>query len=59
MFWKMKKNFFDQAKKGDKRAYDNIWKISAGQGDDHTAGCLLDYVYFRNYYKMIALDLSK
>ena len=59
MFWKMKKNFFDQAKKDDKRAYDNIWKISAGQGDDYTAGCLLDCVYFRNYYKMIALDLSK
>ena len=29
-----------------------------GQGDDYTTGCLLD-VYFKNYYKMIAIDLSK
>ena len=24
-----------------------------------TSGCLLDYIYFKNYYKMIAVDLSK
>ena len=24
-----------------------------------TLGCLLDYNYFNNYYKMIAMDLSK
>ena len=29
------------------------------QGDDYTNGCLLDYSYFNNYYKMIATDLSK
>ena len=29
------------------------------QGDDHTTGCLLDYNYFKNYYNMIAIDLSK
>ena len=58
MFWLMKKHFLI-GQKSDKRTYDSIWKISAGQGDDYTAGCLLDYVYFKNYYKMIALDLSK
>ena len=58
MFWLMKKHFLI-SQKSDKRTYDSIWKISAGQGDDYTAGCLLDYVYFKNYYKMIALDLSK
>ena len=26
---------------------------------DCTTGCLLDYVYFKNYYKMIEIDLSK
>ena len=30
-----------------------------GQVDDYTTGCLLDYVYFKNYYKMIVIDLSK
>ena len=29
------------------------------QGDDYATGCLLDYNYFENYYKMIAIDLSK
>ena len=29
------------------------------QRDDYTTGCLLDYIYFKNCYKMIAVDLSK
>ena len=41
------------------RAYDNIRKIATRQGDDYTTGCLLDYNYFINYYKMIAIELSK
>ena len=53
------KNFFDQPVKNNKVTYENNKKNAAGQGDDHTTGCLLDYTYFKNYYKMIALDLSK
>ena len=53
------KNFFDQPVKNDKVTYENIRKIATGQGDDYTTGCLLDYIYFKNYYKMIAVDLSK
>ena len=34
-------------------------KIVTGQGNDYTTSCLLDYIYFKNYYKMIAVDLSK
>ena len=34
-------------------------KIDTGQIDDYTSGCFLDYTYFRDYYKMIAIDLSK
>ena len=30
-----------------------------GQADDYTTDCLLDYNYFRNYYKIMAIDLSK
>ena len=26
---------------------------------DYTTGCLLDYNYLKNYYKMIAIDLRK
>ena len=34
-------------------------KIATGQRDDYTTGCLLDYPYFKDSYKMIAKDLSK
>ena len=53
------KNFFDQPVKNNKVTYGNIRKIATGQGDDYTTGCLLDYIYFKNYCKMIAVDLSK
>ena len=54
------KNFFDQLVKNDKVTYENIRKIANWPlGDDDTAGCLLDYIYFKNYYKMIAVDISK
>ena len=35
------------------------YNAMTSQGDDYTASCLLDYVYFKNYYKMAAIDLSK
>ena len=53
------KNFFDQPVKNNKITYENITKIATGQGDDYTTGCLLDYAYFRDIYKMIATDLRK
>ena len=52
-------NFFDQPIKNNKVTYENIRKIATGQGDDYTTGCLLDYPYFMDTYKMIAVDLSK
>ena len=52
-------NFFDQPIKNNKVTYENIRKIATGQGDDYTTGCLLDYSYFADTYKMIAVDLSK
>ena len=53
------KNFFDQPIKNNLKIYDNIRKIVTGQGDDNTTGCLFDYPYFKKYYKLIAIDLSK
>ena len=52
-------NFFDQPIKNNNVTYGNIRKIATGQGDDYTTGCLLDYSYFMDTYKMIAVDLSK
>ena len=53
------RNFFDQPINSMTKTYENIRKIATGQGDDYTTGCLLDYTYFKKYYKMIAVDLSK
>ena len=52
-------NIFYQSVRNNLITYDSIRKITTGQGDDYTTGCLLDYGYFKNYYKMIVIDLSK
>ena len=54
-----RKNFFDQPVNIDLMTYENTRKIATGQGDDYTIGCLLDYNYLKNYYKMIAIVLRK
>ena len=54
-----RKNFFDQPINNMIKTYENIRKVTIGQGDDYTTGCLLDYSYFKKYCKMIAVDLSK
>ena len=51
--------FFDQPIKNNKTTYESIRKNATGQGDDYTTGCLLDYPYFKDIYKVIAVDLSK
>ena len=43
-------NFFDQPIKDSKGTYENIRKITTGQGDDYRTGCLLDYPYFKDVY---------
>ena len=53
------KSFFNQLIKNNKVTYENIRKIAIGHGDDYTTRCLLHYTYFKKYYKMIAIDLSK
>ena len=46
---------FDKSVKHKLTTYDNIRKFATSQGDDYTTGCLLDYNFFKNYYKMIAI----
>ena len=53
------KNFFDQPINSELKTYENIRKIATGKGNDYTTSCLLDYSYFKDNYKMIAIDLSK
>ena len=54
-----KKFFFEQPIKNDLIIYSNIRKITTGQDDDYTTGCLQNYTFLKNCYKMIAIDLSK
>ena len=53
------RNFYDQPVNDAIKQYDEIRKISTGQGDDYTTGCLLDFAYFEKKYRLIAADLSK
>ena len=52
-------NFFDQPLKENKVTYENIRKVATSKGNNYITGCLLDYPYFRDNYKMIAVDLSR
>ena len=51
--------FFDHSINRNIKTYENIRKMATCQGDDYTTGYLLDYSYFKDHYKMIAVDLSK
>ena len=53
------RNFFDQPINSMNKTYENIRRLATGQGDDYTTGCLLDYSYSKENYKLIAIDLSK
>ena len=49
--------FFDLPIKIEEEAYEKIIDIS--RNNEYTTGNLLDYDYFKKYYKLIAIDLSK
>ena len=53
------RTFFDQPINSMNKTYENIRKIVTGKGDDYTTNCLLDYPYFKENHKMIAIDLSR
>ena len=53
------KSFYDQRIDSDIKRYEEIRKLTTGQGEDYTTGCLWDYDYIRNHYSLIAVDLSR
>ena len=53
------RNLFDQPINTMNKTYENIRRIATGQGDDYTTGCLLNYSYFKENYKLIPIDLNK
>ena len=52
-------NFYDQLIDSDIKRYEEIRKVVTGQVEDYTTGCLLEYEYIKNHYKLIAVDLSR
>ena len=53
------KNFHDQATDSDIKQYEEIKKWTTTQDEDYTTGCLVDYDYINNYYRLIGFDLSR
>ena len=53
------RNFYDQPISDWIKQYDEVRKVSTRQGNYYTTGCLLDFAYFKNNYRLIAADLSK
>ena len=49
--------FFDLPIKTEEEAYEKIINIS--RNNEYTTGNLLDYAYFKKYFKLIAIDLSQ
>ena len=49
--------FFDLPIKTEEEAYEKI--IDNSRNNEYTTGNLLDYDYFKEHYKLIAIDLSK
>ena len=55
----MQENLCDQSIKNLTKQLDKARKTSIGKADNYTTGCLLDYTYFKDNYKLITVDLSK
>ena len=53
------RNFYDQPINDIAKQYDEVRKVSMGYGDDYITGYLLDYAYFKDNFKLIAVDSSK
>ena len=45
------RNFYGQPINDPIKQYDQVRKVSTGQGDDYTTGCLLDFAYFEKNKK--------
>ena len=53
------RNIYDQPINDETKEYNKVRKVMTGKGDDYTIRYLLDYQYFKDHYKLIAVDLSK
>ena len=54
----MEKKYYHSIRSDIKR-YEEIKKLTTGRGKDCTIGCLLDYEYIKNHYRVIAVNLRR
>ena len=52
------KNLYDQPIDSDIKRYEEIRKLTTGQGEDYTTGYLLAYEYVKKHHRLLAVDLS-
>ena len=52
------RNFYNQPINYLIKEHDEVRKVSTGHGSDYITGSLLDYAYFKDNYRLIAIDLS-
>ena len=53
------KDFYDQPINSDIKQYQKITKLTAGQDEDYTNGCLSNYEYIEIHYILVAFNLSR
>ena len=53
------KNFYDEAIDSSIKRYEEIRKLTTGQGQDYITGFLLEYGYIKSHYRLVAVDLSR
>ena len=53
------RNFYDNPIESDIEKYRELKKVMIGKGEDNTTGSLLDFIYFKKHYNLVAVDLSK
>ena len=53
------RNFYDNPSESDNEKYRELQKVMIRKGEDYTKGSSLDFNYFKKYYKLVAVDLSK
>ena len=52
------RNFYDNPIESDIEKYRELKKVMIGKGEDYTTGSLLYCNYFKDHYKLVAVDLS-
>ena len=55
----IEKNLYDQPIDSDIKRYEEIRTLTIRQSEDYTTGCLLNYEYIKNYYRLKTVDLNR